>query len=411
MLTGALEARRKAQQLIFGERAAWPDRDEAGVPSVSVPVLSTTSVSTCLQALERFGVLDQHARLRAAADADHDRHRRCQSERAGAGDDEDGDGRDQAVGQARGWPPHGPGNEGQRGDDDHQRHEPARDLVGKPLNGCAASLRLGHQGNDLAPAWSRARPCSARITKLPLWFRVPPITVSPTVFSTGIGLARHHRRIDGSCARRGWCHRRGRFRPGRTRRRSPTTTSSRATSASRPSAPRRRACLGASEAAPGLPAGLLARLELEHLAQQHEHRDHGGRLEVNRHGAVAAPKRGREQSGAERGQDAIGSRPRRCPVAIRVNMLRLSALREAQPAHEEGPTGPQHHGRRHGELQPIAKLLAGQDVKIAQMPTHFQDQDRQREEEADPEPVRQVDELNVGAAVCHDFGGLERHAA
>ena len=41
-----------------------------------------------LQQLDRFGVPDQHAGLRAAADADHDRHRRRQAERARAGDDQ-----------------------------------------------------------------------------------------------------------------------------------------------------------------------------------------------------------------------------------------------------------------------------------------------------------------------------------
>ena len=69
----------------------------------------------------------------------------------------------------------------------------------------------------------------------------------------------------------------------------------------------RRAVLGREleQGADG-PAGLLARLELEHLAQQHEHRDDGGRLEVDRHGTVAAPKRGWKEAGQERGQDAIG---------------------------------------------------------------------------------------------------------
>ena len=59
-----------------------------GLPSVSVPVLSTTRVSILLHPLQRLGVPDQHARLRTAADADHDRHRRRQAERAGAGDDQ-----------------------------------------------------------------------------------------------------------------------------------------------------------------------------------------------------------------------------------------------------------------------------------------------------------------------------------
>ena len=38
-----------------------------GRPSVSVPVLSTSSVSTCLQRLQRLGVAEQHARRRRRA--------------------------------------------------------------------------------------------------------------------------------------------------------------------------------------------------------------------------------------------------------------------------------------------------------------------------------------------------------
>ena len=48
-----------------------------------------------LHALQRFGVLDEHAGLRAAADADHDRHRRREPERTRAGDDEHAHRRDQ----------------------------------------------------------------------------------------------------------------------------------------------------------------------------------------------------------------------------------------------------------------------------------------------------------------------------
>ena len=70
-----------------------------GLPSVSVPVLSTTSVSTLLQGFEGLGVLDQHAGCRAPARADHDRHRRGQAQRAGAGDDQHRHGVDQGVRQ------------------------------------------------------------------------------------------------------------------------------------------------------------------------------------------------------------------------------------------------------------------------------------------------------------------------
>jgi hypothetical protein len=54
----------------------------SGRPTVSVPVLSITSVSTLLQPFQRLGVADQDAGRGAAPDADHDRHRRGEAERA-----------------------------------------------------------------------------------------------------------------------------------------------------------------------------------------------------------------------------------------------------------------------------------------------------------------------------------------
>ena len=54
-----------------------------------------------LHPLERLGVPDQHAVLRALADADHDRHRRGQAQRTGTGDDEHGHGRDEGVAERR----------------------------------------------------------------------------------------------------------------------------------------------------------------------------------------------------------------------------------------------------------------------------------------------------------------------
>jgi hypothetical protein len=48
----------------------------------------------------------------------------------------------------RGSAPDRPGGEGGRGDNNDQRHEPARNLVGKPLDGGAAALGLGHHLHD-----------------------------------------------------------------------------------------------------------------------------------------------------------------------------------------------------------------------------------------------------------------------
>ena len=70
-------------------------RSNVGRPSVSVPVLSTMSVSTLRRFSMAAGVAEQDAVRRAAPGGHHDRHRRRQSQRAGAGDDQHGDRVDQ----------------------------------------------------------------------------------------------------------------------------------------------------------------------------------------------------------------------------------------------------------------------------------------------------------------------------
>src|SRR3954463_6337712 len=101
-----------------------------------------------LHALERFGVLDQHAGLGAASDADHDRHRRRQPERAGTGNDQNRNGSHQAVGITRFRAEHRPGYECRNRKQDHGGHDPACDLVGKALNWCARALRRRHHLHD-----------------------------------------------------------------------------------------------------------------------------------------------------------------------------------------------------------------------------------------------------------------------
>ena len=120
-------------RLAFGQRAGLVDHQRVDL----------------FHALERLGVLDQHACLRAAADADHDRHRRGKPERAGAGDDQHAHRRHQAEGKARLRPERRPGGKGDERHRDHRRHEPAGDLIGQPLDRRAAALRVRHHLHDL----------------------------------------------------------------------------------------------------------------------------------------------------------------------------------------------------------------------------------------------------------------------
>ena len=84
---------------------------------------------------------------------------------------------------------------------------------------------------------------SARMTKLPLPFTVPPVTFSPAPFSTGMGSPVT---IDSSTDERPSTTdpSTGTFSPGRTRRSMPGATSATGTSSSRPSSCTRSALFG-----------------------------------------------------------------------------------------------------------------------------------------------------------------------
>ena len=109
-------ARRAAtrRQLALDPRpAAAARRPARGRPRVSVPVLSSTTVSTAARLLESRAVADQDPVLGALAGPDHDRRRRGEAHRAGAGDDEHGDRATRASG-SRGSGRGEPAHEGER---------------------------------------------------------------------------------------------------------------------------------------------------------------------------------------------------------------------------------------------------------------------------------------------------------
>ena len=132
--------------------SSWPGAGStaasSGLPRVSVPVLSTTSVSTAAKVSSASASRTSTPGLRAAPGGRHDRDRRREAERAGAGDDQHRDRRDQRVGERRRRAPDRPGDEGEHGDGDHRRHEPAGDRVGDALDRRARALRRGDHLDD-----------------------------------------------------------------------------------------------------------------------------------------------------------------------------------------------------------------------------------------------------------------------
>ena len=149
MLAAAFDARRVSQHLSFVEAGQRHDRDDLRLAFGERAGLVDHQRVDLFHALERLGVLDQHAQLRAAADADHDRHRRGQTERAGAGDDQHAHRGHQPEGEARLRPERRPGREGDERHRDHRRHEPCGDAIGQPLDRRAAPLRGRHHLHDL----------------------------------------------------------------------------------------------------------------------------------------------------------------------------------------------------------------------------------------------------------------------
>ena len=91
--SGARRRPRPRRPAAAARRASTPgggDDRRPGVirPVVTVPVLSSTTVSTAPGRLQHLRALDQDAELGAAAGADQQRGRRGQAERARAGDDQ-----------------------------------------------------------------------------------------------------------------------------------------------------------------------------------------------------------------------------------------------------------------------------------------------------------------------------------
>ena len=152
----------EAQHLVLG-RSQVPARrrSSVGLPSVRVPVLSTTSVSTRCEAFQRLGIAHQHAGLGAAAGRDHDGHRRRQPERAGAGDDEHGDRGDECIGERRRRAQKRPGDEGERPRSRSPRARNSRTPCRRATGSGRASAAPRRPWRRSARAWSRRR-CDRR---------------------------------------------------------------------------------------------------------------------------------------------------------------------------------------------------------------------------------------------------------
>ena len=98
--------------------------------------------------LERLAAADEDPGLGALPRPDHDRGRRGEAHRARAGDDHDADERGEREREPRLRADQHPGDERQRRDHEHERHEHLADPVGEPLDRRLGALRALDELDD-----------------------------------------------------------------------------------------------------------------------------------------------------------------------------------------------------------------------------------------------------------------------
>ena len=220
---------------------------------------------------------------------------------------------------------------------DDRRHELARRRCRRAAGsarGCAAPRR---PCCTICASSVSAPTRSARITSEPVPLTVPPISAVAGALLDRHRLAGDHRLVDRARALE-----RRRRRPGPSRR--AARAGDRPTARPRAARPPRRR--PSRDAARGLRreaeqradrgAGAAARAQLEHLAEQHERHDHGGRLEVDADAARDGRGTRRERRRGAASRPRCSRTRRATPSAISVNMLRLRVTSERHARTKNG---------------------------------------------------------------------------
>ena len=155
---------------------------------------------------------------------------------------------------------------------------------------------------------------------------------------------------------------------------------------------------------------VASRAQFQHLSEKDEHRDHRGRLEVDRNGPAVSAKRLREEVRRDGPDDAveIGHARAHRDQGEHVEIARDQRL---PAAHEERPACPKDDGRGEHKLDPVRQGLVDPAVAADQMAAHLQDDGRQRQREPHPEAARHVREFGIGWRIEGGQFGLQRHSA
>jgi hypothetical protein len=156
--------------------------------------------------------------------------------------------------------------------------------------------------------------------------------------------------------------------------------------------------------------GLLPRTQFEHLTEQHQHRDHRGGFEVDRHRAFrGAQRRGKElwRDGPSHAVEPRSS----CAQRDQGEHVQAAVLQRRPSPLEEGPARPQYHRCAQHQLDPVGSLRAHQVPDVEEVPAHLQHQNRQRQDQPDPEPAGHVAQLGAVAFLRGPQHRFERHPA
>ena len=158
--------------------------------------------------------------------------------------------------------------------------------------------------------------------------------------------------------------------------------------------------------------GVFPRAQLQHLAQKHEHSDHRGRLEIQRHHAGMMPKCLRKDSRREKGNDAVAEGHTNTEHHQRVH-IEVARSERLPPAHKKGQRRPRHHRDGQDKLRPAGECRTDKlvDMQPRNVLGHCEDKNRQSQHQTNPEAPRHVDQLWIGPGLGARRFRLERHAA
>ena len=361
-----------------------------------------------LQRLERRSAAEQQPGLRATAHRDRHRHGRGEPQRTGASNDQRADGDHQRVGQPRLGADQRPDDRRDQGDADHRRHEPGGNPVGQRLHRRATALRFAHRADDLreqrvvTDVFGAQRECALAIDRAADQRRARRLVHRHR-------LSCQHRLVHGTAAvgddTVDW-----NFFPG--------------AHPQQVAGPHLRqvhfhfAAVGLDarglarrqvEQCAQRSAGLLPGAQLEHLAQQYQRDDRGGRFEVQaRRVAVAERVRNGRREQHREYAEAVGHGDTQRNQGEHVETAPAQRMPAPLQQRRAAP-GDDRRGQR--QLQPAGAAMPQRRGQPAEHASHRQRDQRHRKDHGPAQPLPHVEQLRVVTGGDDGNRALERHAA